>query len=88
MSEDRRRRLSYLLRLWQTEQGGAWVWRASLESASDRSGRPGERWFFATLAELYAFLEQETAALNERWPRSPRYDDVGLKPSAHPEADR
>jgi hypothetical protein len=55
MSE-KRRRLSYLLRLWQTEREGALVWRASLESA-----HTGERRGFASLAELYAFLERETA---------------------------
>ena len=57
MSDLRRRRLSYLLRLWQTGHKGALVWRASLESA-----HTGERWGFANLAELYAFLEEETAA--------------------------
>ena len=57
MSDLRRRRVSYLLRLWQTEHEGALVWRASLESA-----HTGERRGFASLAELYAFLEEETAA--------------------------
>ena len=42
MSE-KRRRLSYMLRLWQAESEGTLVWRASLESASVRLGRPGER---------------------------------------------
>ena len=63
MSEERRR-LSYLLRLWQAEREGALVWRASLESA-----HTGERRGFANLAELYAFLEQETSAANEGKPR-------------------
>ena len=63
MSEERRRRLSYLLRLWQAEQGGAWVWRASLESA-----HTGERWGFASVAELYAFLEHETAGARKDKP--------------------
>jgi len=57
---EKRRRLSYLLRLWQTDHRGALVWRASLESA-----HTGEHWGFASLAELYAFLDQETAAVNE-----------------------
>jgi hypothetical protein len=82
-----RRRLSYLLRLWQAEQEGAVVWRASLESASDRFGRPGERRGFASLAELYAFLEQETVAVNEGKPRSPSRDELDLKPKAYPETD-
>jgi hypothetical protein len=67
-----RRRLSYLLRLWQTEQKGTLVWRASLESAHTR-----ERRGFANLAALYAFLEQETAAVSERRPRSTSCGDVG-----------
>ena len=67
-----RRRLSFLLRLWQAEQEGSVVWRASLESASDRFGRRGERRGFACLAELYAFLEQETAAIDEQKARSLR----------------
>ena len=58
MSEERQR-LSYLLRLWQTEHRGALVWRAFLESA-----RTGERRGFASLTDLYAFLEQETAAVS------------------------
>jgi hypothetical protein len=66
MSEERRRYVSYLLRLWQTEHEGALVWRASLQSAY-----AGERWGFATLDELCAFLEQETAALDEGKPQSP-----------------
>jgi hypothetical protein len=70
MSEERRR-LSYLLRLWQAEQGGVGVWRASLQSA-----HTGERRGFASLAELYVYLEQATAAANERKPSSPRGDDV------------
>lgn len=58
-----RRYLSYLLRLWE-ESGGSPpgaplgeppVWRASLESP-----RSGERLGFASLAELFAFLENET----------------------------
>ena len=62
--ERRRRNTSYLLRLWQAEHEGALVWRASLQSASDRFGRPGARRGFASLAELHAFPEQEIAAIN------------------------
>lgn len=46
--------MAYLLRLWQVEDGGYAVWRASLESP-----QTGERWGFARLADLFAFLEQE-----------------------------
>ena len=70
MSEEGRR-LSYLLRLWQTEQEKALVWRASLQNA-----HTGERQGFAGLAELYVFLEQATAAANGRKPSSPRGDDA------------
>ena len=58
MSGERRRYLSYLLRLWQTERDGALIWCASLESPTT-----GERHGFVELAELTAFLEQETAPL-------------------------
>ena len=49
------RYISYLLRLWQTESGGERVWRASLESP-----HTGERKSFASLTDLFTFLEQET----------------------------
>ena len=56
MSGERRRYVSFLLRRWQTQQEGALIWRASLESSTT-----GERRGFACLADLYAFLERETA---------------------------
>jgi hypothetical protein len=59
LSRERRRYLSYLLRLWQTEDEGALIWRASLESSST-----GERRGFASVAELYAFLGGEIARVN------------------------
>jgi len=83
MSEEQPRHISYLLRLWQTQHAGALVWRASLQSASDSCrcqrvrvqesagiGRPGERRGFASLAELFAFLEEQTAPPVEGKPRS------------------
>jgi hypothetical protein len=82
MSEGRRRRLSYLLRLWQAEQGGAWVWRASLENA-----QTGERRGFASLATLFGFLKKETAAPNDRTQPSPMEGDGSEKPRAHPESE-
>ena len=56
-----RRYLSYLLRLWQ-EGGGDLLrdpplWRASVERPQD-----GERLGFASLEDLFAFLERETGA--------------------------
>ena len=91
MSEEQPRYISYLLRLWQTQHAGALVWHASLQSASD-SGRcqpvrvqesdgigigwPGQRRGFANLADLVAFLEQETAPVDEENLRTPAVDDV------------
>ncbi|MFN2154412.1 MAG: hypothetical protein ACK2VA_09365 [Anaerolineae bacterium] len=71
MSERQRRRMSYLLRLWQAEHKGALVWRASLEDA-----HTGERRGFANLADLYASLEQETAAASKESPPNPRRKEV------------
>jgi hypothetical protein len=69
--------LSYLLRLWQAEREGVLVWRASLQSAhADKDHPMGERRGFASLTELYAFLEQETASSNEGIPRPPGLDDI------------
>jgi hypothetical protein len=64
--ERQRRYLSYLLRLWQESGGdlphgnaprGPPLWRASLERPHD-----GERLGFASLVDLFAFLESETGA--------------------------
>ena len=43
---------SYLLRLWQVRSGGELVWRASLEDP-----RTGIRRGFATLEQMFAFLQ-------------------------------
>lgn len=56
MSKEKRRYISFLLRLWQAESKGDLVWRASLEGS-----RTEERWGFASLDELFAFLRQQTA---------------------------
>ena len=56
MSEKKRGYASYLLRLWPIEDKGRLVWRASLESPHS-----DERWGFASLDALFAFLRQETA---------------------------
>lgn len=45
--------LSFLLRLWRDERDGAFIWRASLESAQTR-----EQHTFATLDELITFLRE------------------------------
>ena len=54
MNREQGRYLSYLLRLWETESGGQGIWRASLEDP-----RTGERKGFASLTDLFTFLEQE-----------------------------
>ena len=46
--------MAYLLRLWQAREGGSVVWRASLESP-----QTDERQGFASLADLFTFLEHE-----------------------------
>jgi hypothetical protein len=71
--KQQKRYLSYLLRLWQ-ESGGSPpgdplgdppLWRASLESPQS-----GERLGFASLADLFAFLEKETGASSPGLQRS------------------
>jgi hypothetical protein len=56
MSEPRRGYLAFLLRLWQVRSEGGSTWRGSLESA-----RNGERLGFASLEELFGFLQRRTA---------------------------
>lgn len=46
---------SYLLRMWLAGDKDKMVWRASLESPHS-----GERTNFATLEELFSFLERQT----------------------------
>ncbi len=55
MAKSQQRYLSYLLRLWQTSDGGRQVWRASLESPGI-----GERRGFASLKDLFVFLQTQT----------------------------
>ena len=43
---------SYLLRLWESDQAGELIWRASLESTDT-----GLRHGFADLNSLFAYLE-------------------------------
>jgi hypothetical protein len=46
-----RRYESYLLRLWESDEAGQLIWRASLESTDT-----GERRGFADLVSLFAYL--------------------------------
>ena len=52
---------SYLLRLWQTSDGRKQVWRASLESPGG-----GERRGFASLRDLFGFLEAQNGCQDEQ----------------------
>lgn len=54
MVERRRGYLSYLLRVWRTGSEGNAVWRASLENPFT-----GERQGFASLKNLFAFLQAQ-----------------------------
>lgn len=51
------RYIAYLLRLWETSDGDAQIWRASLEIPAT-----GERRGFASLEELFAYLQDEAGA--------------------------
>ena len=54
MSNPRRGYVAYLLRLWQVDEAENAPWRASLESP-----QTSERRGFASLADLFTFLENE-----------------------------
>lgn len=62
------RYFSCLLRLWETEDNQDIIWRASVEFPVS-----GERLGFGSLAELYAYLQQETAVAK---PETPEDDSV------------
>jgi hypothetical protein len=59
--EHRRRYAAYLLRLWQVQSESKTTCRASLESA-----HTGERVGFASLEELFTFLEQEVCQVAQK----------------------
>jgi hypothetical protein len=58
VSQERRDYLSYLLRLWRESDGEVPVWRASL-----RSSHTGETVGFASLEELFEFLQGQIGVL-------------------------
>jgi hypothetical protein len=58
---------SYLLRLWQVQQGGRPVWRASLEST-----RTGTRENFADVKLAFAFLHTSLQRKCEKGIRRPK----------------
>jgi hypothetical protein len=53
---------SYLVRLWQDSRQGPW--RASAQSV-----QTGERVLFASLAELFTFLEGQTLVDSAEYPQ-------------------
>ncbi|MCP4363145.1 MAG: hypothetical protein GY796_34520 [Chloroflexi bacterium] len=59
MNETQHGYVSYLLRLWQAQDNGDWVWRASLESS-----QTGQRWVFANLDDVLAFVRSQTFELS------------------------
>ncbi|MCP4539358.1 MAG: hypothetical protein GY832_19655 [Chloroflexi bacterium] len=61
MAKQQRDHLSYLLRLWQTSGEGDAVWRALLENPFT-----GERHGFASLQDLFAFLQTRVDAKEYR----------------------
>jgi hypothetical protein len=71
MSKQRRDYLSYLLRLWRTDDEEEAEWRASLESPYT-----GERRGFATVTDLFSFLEREVSHAGQRQAR-PHKDGEG-----------
>jgi hypothetical protein len=65
---------SYLLRLWQVGSADARSWRASLEEV-----RTHERWNFASLDQLCAFLatQIQSGTRDTELPSSPPSMDAG-----------
>ncbi|MCP4540939.1 MAG: hypothetical protein GY832_27710 [Chloroflexi bacterium] len=61
MSAKQQRYLSYLLRLWQTSDGGEQIWRASVQSVGT-----GERYGFSSLEDLFDFLQAQTEPQNKK----------------------
>lgn len=61
MQREEQRYLSYLLRLWQTSDGERQIWRASLESPG-----AGERQGFASLEDLFKFLQAQIEFQDEQ----------------------
>lgn len=57
---------SYLLRLWPAGDKDKTVWRPSLESPHS-----GKRYSFATLEELFRFLQRQTDQLADKTEENP-----------------
>ena len=61
MTTEQQRYLAYMLRLWQVSSDRDPIWRASVESPHS-----GERYGFANLEMLFAFLEEQTGGQPKR----------------------
>lgn len=61
MPEENRVYISYLLRIWEANDKGKRIWRSSLERTDT-----GERRGFATLQDLFAFLEMQTRTIEQQ----------------------
>jgi hypothetical protein len=59
MNEIHRGYVSYLLRLWQAQNNGEWIWQASLENPQS-----GQRRAFANLDDALAFIRLQTVGLS------------------------
>lgn len=60
LSMPRRPYLSYLIRLWGETSQGQVVWRAALESVQS-----GEQQQFASVADLFAYIDADRQAQGE-----------------------
>jgi len=60
MVEKQREYLAYMLRIWSVRDNGKILWRASVENA-----QTGERRGFASLGDLFEYLQSQAAAMSE-----------------------
>jgi len=66
-----RRYESYLLRLWESDEAGQLIWRASLESTDT-----GQRRGFADLDSLYTYLKTVCQSLAPDEAEGPKLSGV------------
>lgn len=57
---------TYLLRLWRAQCKGRWQWRASIVDP-----RTGERHWFASLEQLFAYFGEQCNGLAPHAPEAP-----------------
>jgi hypothetical protein len=74
MDDRQRQYRSFLVRIRGTAHGDTWTWRASVEDV-----RTHAHWSFATLEQVYAFLEAQTRGAG-------RDDSPPHATGPHPEA--